>query len=92
MMVKALHQYHGLVPLSVVRTARSGASDWFGSHGCVRLAEADAKVMYGWADAISILEDEVMSVTFRTDKMTFAAQRSTIGTDQDDNTAPRLTQ
>jgi hypothetical protein len=33
---KAIHQYHGLVPLAVVRVAKSGVSDWFGSHGCVR--------------------------------------------------------
>ena len=46
---KALHQYHGVVPLSVVRTARSSVSEWFGSHGCVRLAEADAKALYEWA-------------------------------------------
>ncbi|MBS1159586.1 MAG: hypothetical protein H6R15_2005 [Proteobacteria bacterium] len=46
---KALHQYHGVVPLSVVRTARGSVGDWFGSHGCVRLSEADAKVLYGWA-------------------------------------------
>lgn len=46
---KALHQYHGVVPLSIVRTARSSVSEWFGSHGCVRLAEADAKALYGWA-------------------------------------------
>ena len=45
---KALHQYHGIVPLSIVRTARSNVSEWFGSHGCVRLAEADAKAMYEW--------------------------------------------
>jgi lipoprotein-anchoring transpeptidase ErfK/SrfK len=46
---KALHQYHGYVPLSVVRTARSAVSEWFGSHGCVRLAQADAKALYEWA-------------------------------------------
>jgi lipoprotein-anchoring transpeptidase ErfK/SrfK len=44
---KAIHQYHGLVPLSVVRAAKS-ASDWFGSHGCVRLTEADAKALFEW--------------------------------------------
>jgi lipoprotein-anchoring transpeptidase ErfK/SrfK len=27
----------------------SMVSDWFGSHGCVRLAEDDAKTLYGWA-------------------------------------------
>lgn len=46
---KALHQYHGVVSLSVVRTARSSISEWFGSHGCVRLAEADAKALYDWS-------------------------------------------
>lgn len=46
---KALHQYHGPVPLSVVRTVRTSVSDWFGSHGCVRLAEADARALYEWA-------------------------------------------
>jgi lipoprotein-anchoring transpeptidase ErfK/SrfK len=45
---KAIHQYHGLLPLSIVRAAKSG-SDWFGSHGCVRLAEADAKALFEWA-------------------------------------------
>jgi lipoprotein-anchoring transpeptidase ErfK/SrfK len=46
---KALHQYHGPVPLSVVRTMRQGVSDWFGSHGCVRLQEEDARSLYEWA-------------------------------------------
>ena len=46
---KALHQYHGVVPLSFVRTARDNIGEWFGSHGCVRLTEADAKALYGWA-------------------------------------------
>ncbi len=46
---KALHQYHGVVPLSVVRTARSSVSEWFGSHGCVRLTEPAAKALYDWA-------------------------------------------
>jgi hypothetical protein len=48
-MAKALHQYHGLMPLSMVRMARSNVSDWFGSHGCVRLVQADAKALYDWA-------------------------------------------
>lgn len=46
---KALHQYHGLVPLSVVRTARGSVTEWFGSHGCVRLSQTDAKALYEWA-------------------------------------------
>jgi lipoprotein-anchoring transpeptidase ErfK/SrfK len=45
---KALHQYHGVMPLSIVRVARGNVSDWFGSHGCVRLSESDAKALYGW--------------------------------------------
>lgn len=44
---KALHQYHGLLPLAVVRVAKKG-SDWFGSHGCVRLTEDDAKTLCNW--------------------------------------------
>jgi lipoprotein-anchoring transpeptidase ErfK/SrfK len=44
---KALHQYHGLVPLAIVRLAKKG-SDWFGSHGCVRLTEDDAKTLFSW--------------------------------------------
>jgi lipoprotein-anchoring transpeptidase ErfK/SrfK len=46
---KALHQYHGLVPLRVLRAFRNGVGNWFGSHGCIRLAEADAQILYGWA-------------------------------------------
>lgn len=50
---KAIHQYHGplsrgLVSLDVVRMAR-GVSDYFGSHGCVRVAETDARRMYQWS-------------------------------------------
>jgi lipoprotein-anchoring transpeptidase ErfK/SrfK len=45
---KAIHQYHGIVPLTVVRAAKSGVSDWFGSHGCVRLTEDDAKAIFDW--------------------------------------------
>lgn len=44
---KAIHQYHGLLPLSVVRFAKSG-SDWFGSHGCVRLTEENARTLFQW--------------------------------------------
>jgi hypothetical protein len=44
---KAIHQYHGIVPLAVIRVAKSG-SDWFGSHGCVRLVESDARTLYAW--------------------------------------------
>lgn len=46
---KAIHQYHGIVPLSMVRVAKSGVSDFFGSHGCVRLNEENAAELFEWA-------------------------------------------
>ena len=46
---KALHQYHGPVPLSVVRNVKQGITEWFGSHGCVRLEENAARTLYEWA-------------------------------------------
>ncbi len=45
---KAVHQYHGPLGLSVVRAMKRGLSDWFGSHGCVRLAEEHARKMFEW--------------------------------------------
>jgi lipoprotein-anchoring transpeptidase ErfK/SrfK len=45
---KAIHQYHGLSPLWLVRFLKMNSSDWFGSHGCVRLEEQDAKALYEW--------------------------------------------
>jgi lipoprotein-anchoring transpeptidase ErfK/SrfK len=45
---KALHQYHGQVPLGLLRVARHWISRWFGSHGCVRLSEVDAKALWDW--------------------------------------------
>jgi hypothetical protein len=45
---KAVHQYHGMVPLSVVRTLKSKVSDYMGSHGCVRLTEENARALYEW--------------------------------------------
>ena len=44
---KALHQYHGPA-FDVVRACKTSISDWFGSHGCVRLKEADARLLYDW--------------------------------------------
>lgn len=46
---KALHQYHGPA-FGAVRTFKTAVSDWFGSHGCVRLQEADAKALFNWAE------------------------------------------
>lgn len=44
---KALHQYHGS-GFSVVRAFKTAVSDWFGSHGCVRLTEEDARTLFDW--------------------------------------------
>ena len=44
---KAIHQYHGLFWLA--RWGRD-ISDRFGSHGCVRLAEADVKMLFDWVE------------------------------------------
>jgi L,D-transpeptidase catalytic domain len=46
---KAIHQYHGPAPFWLVRGLKQDASDWFGSHGCVRLTEEDASTLYKWA-------------------------------------------
>ena len=45
---KALHEHHGPIPIWAQRSARN-VSDLIGSHGCVRLAEKDAKAIYEWA-------------------------------------------
>lgn len=45
---KALHQYHG-PGFEFARAMKTSVSDWFGSHGCVRLQEADAKTLFDWA-------------------------------------------
>jgi lipoprotein-anchoring transpeptidase ErfK/SrfK len=42
----AIHQFHG--PFGLDHLAR-GVSDWFGSHGCVRLQEQNAKTLFEWA-------------------------------------------
>lgn len=46
---KALHQYHGPVPLEIVRTLKKDVTEFFGSHGCVRLEEEAARTLYEWA-------------------------------------------
>jgi lipoprotein-anchoring transpeptidase ErfK/SrfK len=45
---KALHQYHG-PGFEIVRSLKMDVTGWFGSHGCVRLQEEDAKTLYEWA-------------------------------------------
>jgi lipoprotein-anchoring transpeptidase ErfK/SrfK len=45
---KAIHQYHGMLGLTAVRNLRTSVSDWFGSHGCVRLEKNDANALFQW--------------------------------------------
>jgi lipoprotein-anchoring transpeptidase ErfK/SrfK len=45
---EALHQYHGPAPWGLLRAGRS-LTTFVGSHGCVRLQEADARKLYFWA-------------------------------------------
>jgi lipoprotein-anchoring transpeptidase ErfK/SrfK len=44
---KAIHQYHGPA-FSLVRALKENVSDYFGSHGCVRLEEENAKTLFDW--------------------------------------------
>ena len=53
---KALHQYHGAVPLTVVRTFRNRVTEWFGSHGCVRLCEEGARALFDWTPLGTVVE------------------------------------
>jgi len=46
---KAIHQYHGTLPVATVRFLKSKVSDYLGSHGCVRLSEEDASALFVWA-------------------------------------------
>jgi lipoprotein-anchoring transpeptidase ErfK/SrfK len=50
---KAVHQYHG--PFSLTRFMK-GMSDWFGSHGCVRLEESNARTLFGWTPNGTVVE------------------------------------
>lgn len=47
---KAIHQFYLPEPFFAIdRISKEGVSDWFGSHGCVRLREADAQSLFQWA-------------------------------------------
>jgi len=45
---KAIHQYHG-PGFWLIRNLKVHVSDWFGSHGCCRLQEDDARTLFNWA-------------------------------------------
>jgi len=44
---EAIHQHHGF-SFTLDRFFRTQVSDWFGSHGCVRLTEDDAHALFDW--------------------------------------------
>jgi L,D-transpeptidase-like protein len=46
---RAIHQYHGVTPLSILRRLKASAPEWFGSRGCVRLSEGNAHALFDWA-------------------------------------------
>jgi lipoprotein-anchoring transpeptidase ErfK/SrfK len=45
---KAIHQYHGPVPLDMLRLTKQRITNWVGSHGCVRLTEENARRLFDW--------------------------------------------
>lgn len=49
---KAIHKYHGFMPLPLLRTAKA-VSDQIGSHGCVRLSDADARALFKWTPRLT---------------------------------------
>ncbi len=50
---KAIHQYHGPVPISILRRVRTVVTDEIGSKGCVRLSESDAKSLFEWTPRLT---------------------------------------
>ena len=52
---EALHQYHGPAPWLLLRAGRA-ITELVGSHGCVRLQEADARRLYEWTPVGTAVE------------------------------------
>lgn len=50
---KAIHMSHAVGPISLLKYL---GADYFGSHGCVRLAEEDAKALFVWAPLGAVVE------------------------------------
>jgi lipoprotein-anchoring transpeptidase ErfK/SrfK len=53
---KAIHQYHGPFGLTATRLLKKNVSDWFGSHGCVRLEEAHARKTFEWTPLHTVVQ------------------------------------
>lgn len=45
---KGFHQYHGPLPIALLRQTKRHITDYVGSKGCVRLREADAAALFEW--------------------------------------------
>lgn len=58
---KGFHQYHGPMPISLLRHAKRHITDYVGSKGCVRLREADAKALFEWTPKPPIKTKVVIS-------------------------------
>jgi lipoprotein-anchoring transpeptidase ErfK/SrfK len=50
---KAIHKAYFVGPTSYMKFF---GVDWFGSHGCVRLAESDAQKLFAWGDLKTVVE------------------------------------
>lgn len=58
---KGFHQYHGAMPVALLRNAKRHITDFVGSKGCVRLREADAKALYEWTPEPPVKTEVVIS-------------------------------
>jgi len=50
---KAIHMSHVVGPISLLKYM---GVNYFGSHGCVRLAEEDAKTLFAWTPMHTVVE------------------------------------
>lgn len=50
---KAIHMSHAVGPISLLKSL---GMNYFGSHGCVRLREEDAKTLFDWTPFGTIVE------------------------------------
>jgi lipoprotein-anchoring transpeptidase ErfK/SrfK len=50
---KAIHMSHLVGPVSILKYVGLNS---FGSHGCVRLSESDAKLLFDWAPLYTVVD------------------------------------
>lgn len=58
---KGFHQYHGPMPMALLRHAKRHVTDYVGSKGCVRLREADAKALFEWTPEPPVKTEVIIS-------------------------------